>query len=72
MAQVPTCAAINISNAFLFWHTAWHIKASLKLKAAISIILSFEACLVKLVKASSLSIMSVVPSDGTNIAARKS
>lgn len=31
----------------------------------------FKACLVKLVKASTLSIMSVVPSDGTNIAAMR-
>lgn len=48
------------------------IKVRLELKATFSIILSFEACLVKLVKASFLSIMSVAPSDGTNITARYS
>ena len=70
MAQVPPCAAINISNAILFWRTALLSKACSEFKAAITIVLSFKACLVKLVKASTLSIMSVVPSDGTNIAAR--
>ena len=70
MVRIPPCAAINISYAILFWSTALRSKACSEFKAAIAIVLSFKACLVKLVKASTLSLMSVVPSDGTNITAR--
>ena len=70
MAQVPPCAAVRISKANLFCETTFLICAYSALRAEIAFWESCNACWVKLVKASTRSITSVVPREGTNTAAK--
>ena len=71
-AQVPPWAAVSMSNVILFWITAFFIWICSSFKACMAFVLSKRACLVKLVKGSTLTMMSVVPTEDTNKAARES
>ena len=70
MAQVPPCTAVRISKANLFYKTTFLICACSALRAEIAFWESCNACWVKLVKASTRSITSVVPKEGTHTAAK--
>ena len=102
VTQVPPWAAVSMSNAILFWITAFFIwicsplmvsrplelslQSSFQLSltvlvdyrsscwylAVMALVLSKRACSVKLVKASTLTMIFVVPTEGTNKAARQS
>ena len=68
IAQVPPWAAVSMSKAILFWITAFLICICSVFSAWIALRLSFRALWVKLVRASTLIILSIVPNEGTNIA----
>ena len=57
MAQVPPWAAVSMSNAILFWITAFLIWIYSSFKAWMALVLYKRACLVKLVKASTLTVL---------------
>ena len=68
MAQVAPCVAVRISKANLFCKTTFLICICSALRAEIAF---WESCTAYwVVRASTLSIMSVVPREGTNIAAK--
>ena len=61
IAQVPHWAAVSMSRAILLWITAFLFWICSSFKAYVAFVLSRRACFVKLVKASTLIIISVVP-----------
>ena len=69
MAHVSPWAAVKIFKANLFCKTSFLICACLALRAEIAFWESCNACWVKLVKATTHSITSVVPKEGTTLAA---
>ena len=69
IAQVPPWAAVSMPKAILLWITAFFIGICSSFKAWMAFVLSRRACFVKLVKASTLIVISVVPIKGTNKAA---
>ena len=70
IAQVSSCEAVRISKANLFCKITFLICSCSALKAEIAFWESCKSCWVQLVRASTCSIISVVPREGMNIAAR--
>ena len=68
IAQFPPWVAVTMFKAIQFWITAFLI-CICSFKAWMALALSRRACFVKLVKASTLIIISVVPIEGTYKAA---
>jgi len=67
---VPLPSPVSMSKAIQFWITSLLICICSSFKAWIAFVLSRRACFLKLVRASTLIIISVVPIDGMNKAAR--
>ena len=67
--QVPPWAAVCMSKAILLWITTFLIWICSSFKAWMAFVLSRKACFLKLVKVSTLIVISVVPTEGTNKAA---